>query len=363
MVSGVNFSMSGENLSMSGVNVSMPDANVSGPSLSEPILSIPTQCLSKKSLCLIVNTLIEDLRSAKSRIAELELQTSAENDQVKIPETFDHANTGKLNELNKCYQESSTLNTTKAHERSENDILHCRYCNQLHKRGKNQCPAYGNTCSRCKRLNHFTSTCKTKILTGSYSSNSPSNMELLNLRKSKSEPDSKETKLISNLEQGKASNRDGKRKKDLGSVKSSNKAPLYPDEYRKEKLELLKTRKNIFYKAQYKRSHREDRNGYIWCANHYRWNCDYCCWKSNSNDPHDLTQTRTEDDYVLRFKDVLINVKDQDKMRNCESCSKLCEWKCKHCHNHYCSLYHISINDTHEAQCLQKQKSFRETTS
>ena len=93
-------------------------------------------------------------------------------------------------------------------------------------------------------------------------------------------------------------------------------------------MKLMKTRKNIYYKAHYKRSHKEDRNGFIWCANHYRWNCDYCCWKSNSNDPHDLTQTRTEDDDVLRFKDILINIKDQDQrfnqqMQKCKSCSQV----------------------------------------
>ena len=391
MVSGVNFSMSGVNLSTPNVNVSMSSDNVSGQLLSKPVLTIPTECLSAKSLCSIINVLIEDLQLAKSRILELEnRQSSTEKEKVQIPKTKNLVNVGKLIEPNKIVksneesilQEVSKKNTKNSlHRRSENDILHCRYCDQLHKRGKNHCPANGNTCSRCHKLNHFASTCKTKILKESSSSdirNSPSNMELQNLKKSKSDPNPKESQLILDTEKNskdrekehspRTFNPNCKRKKEMGSLENPKQVPMYPDEYRTEKMELLKARRNIYYKAQYKRSHREDKNGFIWCANHYKWNCEYCRWKSNSNNPHDLTQTRTEDDFVLRFKDVLINVKDQDQrfhkqMRNCKSCSKLCEWKCKHCPNHYCSLYHISMDDSHEAQCLQKQKAFRETTS
>ena len=86
MVSGENFSMPNGNVSTSGINVSRQ-------LLSGSILMIPTECLSSKSLSSIVNVLIEDLKSAKSRIAQLEYQqASIDKEQVRIPET------GKLNE-------------------------------------------------------------------------------------------------------------------------------------------------------------------------------------------------------------------------------------------------------------------------
>ena len=101
MVSGVNFSMSGVNLSTPNVNVSMSSDNVSGQLLSKPVLTIPTECLSAKSLCSIINVLIEDLQLAKSRIYELEnQQSSTEKEKVQIPKTKNLANVGKLNEPN-----------------------------------------------------------------------------------------------------------------------------------------------------------------------------------------------------------------------------------------------------------------------
>ena len=223
-------------------------------------------------------------------------------------------------------------------------------------------------------------TCKTKILKGYYSSdiqNSPSNMKLQNLKKSKSGPDPKESQLILDTEKNskdrekehspRTFNPNCNRKKDMGSLENPKRPPLYPDGYHELRRDLLKNLKTRYWEAKYKRSHRTD-NGSIWCSNHYRLNCNYCCWKSNSDDPHDLTRTKMQDEDVLRFKNVLINVKDQDEqfpqqMHKCDYCSTMCEWKCKHCQLHYCSLYHMSNDDTHEAQCLKKQKTFRKITS
>ena len=156
-------------------------------------------------------------------------------------------------------------------------------------------------------------------------------------------------------------------KKAENSLKSAEHPPMYPDGYLETRMKALKKLKSYYCEDHYKRSHKRG-NGFIWCANHYRWNCNYCCWISNSADPHDVTQTKREDDNVLRFKDVLINTKDQDERfpqqkRKCNYCSLMSQWKCKHCQKHFCSQYHISIDDTHEAHCLKKQKAFRETTS
>ena len=40
-------------------------------------------------------------------------------------------------------------------------IDNCRYCGQSHRRGS--CPAYGQTCNKCKKLNHFSKVCQSKV--------------------------------------------------------------------------------------------------------------------------------------------------------------------------------------------------------
>ena len=43
-----------------------------------------------------------------------------------------------------------------ATQRNNND---CIFCGKVHKPGKTACPAYGKTCSKCKRQHHFASVC------------------------------------------------------------------------------------------------------------------------------------------------------------------------------------------------------------
>lgn len=45
---------------------------------------------------------------------------------------------------------------------SDAEIKRCKFCGREHPMDKTQCPAYGQTCTKCKRLNHFASMCKTK---------------------------------------------------------------------------------------------------------------------------------------------------------------------------------------------------------
>ena len=39
----------------------------------------------------------------------------------------------------------------------------CPYCNTRHKKGRNFCPAWGKTCSKCAKANHFAACCKSNI--------------------------------------------------------------------------------------------------------------------------------------------------------------------------------------------------------
>jgi len=44
--------------------------------------------------------------------------------------------------------------------RQPKEEIECRYCGGLHVRDKNKCPAFGKTCRKCGKVNHFQSVCK-----------------------------------------------------------------------------------------------------------------------------------------------------------------------------------------------------------
>ena len=43
--------------------------------------------------------------------------------------------------------------------RSKSPASRCKFCNGRHRMSKDACPAYGKTCNKCKRSNHFASVC------------------------------------------------------------------------------------------------------------------------------------------------------------------------------------------------------------
>ncbi len=53
-------------------------------------------------------------------------------------------------------------NPEKAETRQQPARGRCRYCNGIHARKKEQCPAFGKTCNHCGRKNHFSSACLQK---------------------------------------------------------------------------------------------------------------------------------------------------------------------------------------------------------
>ena len=40
----------------------------------------------------------------------------------------------------------------------------CGYCGRKHKREKGACPAYGKTCHACRGRNHFSTSCRQKVV-------------------------------------------------------------------------------------------------------------------------------------------------------------------------------------------------------
>ena len=44
-------------------------------------------------------------------------------------------------------------------KKREKNLNKCKFCGTAHKFGKKECPAYGKSCTKCKRLHHFSSVC------------------------------------------------------------------------------------------------------------------------------------------------------------------------------------------------------------
>ena len=48
------------------------------------------------------------------------------------------------------------------HRRTSNASTKCKFCGQEHKFQEELCPAYGRTCKKCKRMNHFAIMCSAR---------------------------------------------------------------------------------------------------------------------------------------------------------------------------------------------------------
>jgi len=64
-------------------------------------------------------------------------------------------------EENNLFKVRSTNRT--GHSSSESVVNKCKFCGTSHKFNRNNCPAFGKTCSKCKKFNHFAKQCFTKI--------------------------------------------------------------------------------------------------------------------------------------------------------------------------------------------------------
>ena len=145
--------------------------------LFESSLAIPVECLSRKSMCIIVNALIEELQSAKSRIVELELKYQngfMEDFKNEIIENSCGSYQSVEDSSQRHLLENKTIpqttaatsmsnNSRRAVEKPSTDELLCRFCSYRHQRGKANCPAQNKICERCNLPNHFAFTCKTNL--------------------------------------------------------------------------------------------------------------------------------------------------------------------------------------------------------
>jgi hypothetical protein len=54
----------------------------------------------------------------------------------------------------------SSTQSKKMSQSANAQILACKFCGGQHERNRSKCPAYGKTCSNCKRRNHFAKVCR-----------------------------------------------------------------------------------------------------------------------------------------------------------------------------------------------------------
>ena len=62
-----------------------------------------------------------------------------------------------VKELRQEVSEIDSIRHSKSSNKKSDRIERCRYCGGSHKRGA--CPAYGQTCNKCKKSNHFSKVC------------------------------------------------------------------------------------------------------------------------------------------------------------------------------------------------------------
>lgn len=73
----------------------------------------------------------------------------------------------------------------------------CCYCGLKHKKGKEQCPAYGKSCSYCEKPNHFETVCKQKTADNTQDSDGESEEEKQKKKKKSEKKDTeKKQKLV-----------------------------------------------------------------------------------------------------------------------------------------------------------------------
>ena len=80
---------------------------------------------------------------------------------LKLERAIDTCRTNELATKQRQKMEKTEIdNYIRAKQRPSNS---CQYCGGVHVRGN--CPAYGKTCTACKKKNHLVSVCKTKRMT------------------------------------------------------------------------------------------------------------------------------------------------------------------------------------------------------
>ena len=84
--------------------------------------------------------------------------------RIERDETQEPVNFVKKETTNKFYAHKQHTESKKNNSfgMQVKDGQQCRYCGGRHERVKKKCPAFGKTCTRCGKFNHFQSVCQKK---------------------------------------------------------------------------------------------------------------------------------------------------------------------------------------------------------
>ena len=99
---------------------------------------------------------IESLRISEATGEQLK---RIERDETQEPVNFVKKETTNKFDAHKQHTESKKNNSFGMQVK---DGQQCRYCGGRHERDKKKCPAFGKTCRRCGKFNHFQSVCQQK---------------------------------------------------------------------------------------------------------------------------------------------------------------------------------------------------------
>ena len=77
----------------------------------------------------------------------------------KTSQQLESMKSNQVKAFNKVLPQSTPTSKQKT---GEQNLIRCKFCATTHTRDKFQCPAWGKTCSVCKRRNHFAAACSNK---------------------------------------------------------------------------------------------------------------------------------------------------------------------------------------------------------
>ena len=77
----------------------------------------------------------------------------------KTSQQLESMKSNEVQAFNKVLPQSTPTSKQKT---GEQNLIRCKFCATTHTRDKFQCPAWGKTCSVCKRRNHFAAACSNK---------------------------------------------------------------------------------------------------------------------------------------------------------------------------------------------------------
>ena len=103
---------------------------------------------------------INDSKTRSLLFSELNLTLRRAIDICELQESAENAQKELQQEAAVCVVKQKRFNKDKppTHDKHKKDSSKCKFCGYNHSRGK--CPAYGKTCAKCGKRNHFATVCK-----------------------------------------------------------------------------------------------------------------------------------------------------------------------------------------------------------